>query len=120
MGGGKHDPAQTAPAVLRRLVGDAERFATVSWGRAPMRHRMDRPLDDVLTLASVDAWLENAARRPAFRMVRAGGRIPDSDYTRTVRIGGANVGAVADPDKIARLFADGATLVLQNLERSMP
>ena len=106
--------------TLSGLIGDVEQFAEHHWGTAPLRRRGSTSPGDVLSIDDIDGWLANAARRPAFRMVRAGRPIPVADYTRTVRIGGADIAEVADLAKIGRLVGGGCTLVLQNLERFLP
>ncbi len=116
-----HDPIEPFP-TLRRLVGDTAAFRREHWGHRPLRHRVDEAdpeLRDVLLLADVDRWLAADARLPSLRMVRAGTPVPVPDYTRTVRIGGRDV-EVADPLRVAALVGRGATLVVQNLDRSFP
>jgi cupin superfamily protein len=56
-------------------------------------------------------------RRPAFRLVRDGDVIPPSDYTRTARTGGTRIDDLIDPGRVIDLFAGGATVVLQSLQR---
>lgn len=74
--------------------------------------------DDLLTLDDVDRFLMTTAiRTPFFRLVEAGERIPESVYTRSGRTGSRDVEGMADPARVAALFEDGATLVLQGLHR---
>ena len=73
--------------------------------------------DDLLSVDAVDRLLESA-RRPGFRVVRDGRTVSPSEYTRTVRMGGTSLDDAADRHRIAGLFEDGATLVLQGLERT--
>jgi lysine-specific demethylase/histidyl-hydroxylase NO66 len=107
-------------ATVRWLVGDLDQFVHHHWGRAPMRRTAQPGFAHLLDVASIDRWLAGGARRPNFRVVRAGATIDESSYTRTVRIGGRDVRDVADPDAIAALFARGSTLVMQNLEFEFP
>lgn len=110
----------TEPSLLAQLVGDVDTFRRDYWGRRAFRGRAASSMGALLDLETIDAWLGRAARRPAFRMVKEGAPVPVADYTRTMRLGGVDVAEVADPQRIAGLFARGATLVLQNLERALP
>jgi mannose-6-phosphate isomerase-like protein (cupin superfamily) len=49
--------------------------------------------------------------------VRAGKRIAETAYTRSGRAGSRDVAGIADPARVAALFEDGATIVLQGLHR---
>jgi len=74
--------------------------------------------DDLLTLDEVDRFLTTIAlRTPFFRLVQAGKRIPESEYTRSGRAGSRDVAGIADPAAVASLFEQGATIVLQGLHR---
>jgi hypothetical protein len=59
-------------------------------------------------------------RVPEFRMVRDGKPLPASAYTRTLKVGGQSIGGVGDPGKVYGEFGEGATLVLQSLQRYWP
>jgi hypothetical protein len=83
-----------------------------------MRRRATGDFRSVLDVDMVDEWLSSGARRPNIRMVKAGTRFDEGEYTRTVRMGGLDVRDAADAEAIARLFSTGATLVMQNLELS--
>jgi hypothetical protein len=75
----------------------------------------------VLSLADVDHALTGTGlRRPAFRLVRDGDVLPPSDYTRTARTGGSRIDDLIDPGRVLDLFAGGATIVLQSLQRWWP
>jgi bifunctional lysine-specific demethylase and histidyl-hydroxylase NO66 len=106
---------------LERCAGDPRSFLANDWGtRVAVRHG-GAPLDgfeDLLSLDDVDRFLTaTALRSPFFRLVKAGERIPESAYTRTGRAGSRPVHGIADPARIASLFGDGATIVLQGLHR---
>ena len=74
---------------------------------------------DLLTLDDVDRILTTTSlRTPSFRLVKAGEQIPESSYTRSGRTGSKPVSGMADPARIAALFDDGATIVLQGLHRN--
>ena len=85
---------------------------------APHRWRHAGAFDDVLSLADVDAALTGGGlRRPAFRVVRDGEVLPPGSYTRTARTGSSQIDDLIDPGRTLDLFADGATIVLQGLQR---
>lgn len=105
-------------ALLARLVGDVERFAADHWGRAPMRRTADGDWSDLLTVGDVEEQLLQGARGPTFRLVRSGEVLPRAGSTRPVRLGGEVVDDAADVERISAAVADGATLVLQGLQRT--
>ncbi len=107
-------------AVLARCVGDVERFAADHWGRSPLLRRAAGTFTDLLDLAAVEEVLGSAARRPEFRLVRDGSTLPSDQITTTLRLGGRTVEDVADPGRVGEALADGATLVLQSLQRTWP
>lgn len=107
----------SSPIGLARCVRDVEEFADTAWGRRPMLQRGAGPFDDLLDVASVERMLTDLARRPTFRVVRAGTPIPPAEYTMRTRIGGEVVDDVADVDRVLDLLAGGATLVMQGLQR---
>jgi lysine-specific demethylase/histidyl-hydroxylase NO66 len=104
-------------ALLRRMVGDVDAFATTSWGRRPHRHHEPSGFGDLLSVEAVDVLLESA-RRPGFRVVTEGRTLSPSEYTKTVRMGGTSLDDAASRNRIAGLFDGGATLVMQGLERT--
>ncbi|HEX5365478.1 MAG TPA: cupin domain-containing protein [Acidimicrobiales bacterium] len=88
---------------------------------APHRWRHAAAFDDVLSLADVDAALTGAGlRRPAFRLVRDGRALPPSSYTRPARTGSSSFDDLVDPGRTLDLFAAGATVALQGLQRWWP
>ena len=104
--------------ALARCVGDIDAFAADHWGRAPLVRRSAGPFDDLLDLDAVERLLVSTARRPSFRLVRDGTTVPVETYTTSVRLGGASVDDAADVGRIAGLVAEGATVVLQGLQRT--
>ncbi len=85
---------------------------------APHRWRHTGSFDDVLSLAEVDRALTGSGlRRPAFRVVRDGDILPPSTYTRSARTGSSRIDDLIDTGRVLDLFADGATVVLQGLQR---
>jgi len=111
----------TAPRrPLERCTGDPEAFLREAWGRrATVLTRVDaHGFSDLLSLDDVDRFLTTTAlRTPFFRLVKAGERIPEAAYTRTGRAGSRSVEGIVDPARVAALFEDGATIVLQGLHR---
>ncbi|MFC5382576.1 cupin domain-containing protein [Aquipuribacter nitratireducens] len=96
-------------------------FAERVWARVPsLSSAADLPRDftDLLDLADVDRLLsEQGLRTPFLRLAKDGQVVPEWRWT-----GGGGVGAgIADQvrdDRVAELFADGATVVLQALHRT--
>lgn len=105
---------------LAGLVGDVERFAAEHWGRAPMHRPSGLDLTALLDIAAVEALLLAPARRPTFRLVRDGEVLGTERSTRPVRVGGTRLDDVADLGRIAEAVHDGATVVVQSLQRTWP
>ena len=106
---------------LRRCTGDTQVFLDGTWGARAAVHPAAEPegFQDLLTLDDVDRILTTTSlRTPSFRLVKAGEQIPESSYTRSGRTGSKPVTGMADPARIAELFDDGATIVLQGLHRN--
>lgn len=75
---------------------------------------------DLLSEAAVDELISRRGlRTPFLRMAKQGKVIPASAYTRSGG-SGATIGDQVADDKVLRLVADGATLVLQGLHRTWP
>jgi lysine-specific demethylase/histidyl-hydroxylase NO66 len=110
---------------LERCTGDPRSFLANDWGKRAVRlgGPASTPValagfDDLLSLDDVDRFLTTTAlRTPFFRLVRAGDQIPESSYTRSGRTGSREVAGIANPARVAALFEDGATIVLQGLHR---
>jgi JmjC domain len=106
---------------LRRCTGDTEVFLGGTWRARAAVHPAMEPegFQDLLTLGDVDRILTTTSlRTPSFRLVKAGEQIPEPSYTRAGRTGSKPVSGMADPARIAELFDDGATIVLQGLHRN--
>ncbi len=133
-------PARTRPApvpgpdvvssggpsfFLSRCVGDVEEFASQYWGRRPLvtrasdRGRGDDLFADVLSLGAVDEFLANGARLPAVRMVADGSPLASTRFCSPTRLGGRQLDDVVDPVKVIARLAEGSTLVLQSLHRTI-
>jgi bifunctional lysine-specific demethylase and histidyl-hydroxylase NO66 len=106
---------------LERCAGDPRSFLENDWGtRAAVRLEAEpgTGFEDLLSLDDVDRFLTTTAlRTPFFRLVKAGERIPETAYSRSGRAGSRAVQGIADPARVATLFEDGATIVLQGLHR---
>lgn len=108
--------------ALQRCVGDTEHFAERVWGRHTMvRRPVAQGFADLLSLDDVDHLLSGyGLRTPALRLVRDGRTLPSSQYTRSARIGGQSMSGIAHPSRIFEAFDEGATIVLQGLQRYWP
>lgn len=107
--------------ALARCVGDPDRFLAGPYGRGPHLHRGAGPFDDLLSLAQVDEALTGRGLRfPAVRVVRDGEVVDRDRFTRTARTGRALVDDLVEPGRVLDLFAEGATIVLQSLQRWWP
>ncbi|GAA6527553.1 cupin domain-containing protein [Intrasporangium sp. DVR] len=112
------------PSALPRLVSvDLDEFASDYWGRQPLvstAAELPQGFDDLFSLDAVDELVSRRGlRTPFVRVAKNGQTLPDSAFTSG---GGAGAGIsdqVSD-DKLLRLFADGATIVLQGLHRTWP
>jgi hypothetical protein len=103
-------------------VPDPESFAS-AWGRVAIHAtaaELPRPFDDLLDLDGVDELLSRRGlRTPFLRMAKDGAVVPPSRFTRPGGVGAA-IGDQVDEAAVARLFADGTTIVLQALHRIWP
>ena len=109
------------PSALARCVGNEAEFVQRYWGQRPLVRQAGQTRDnftDLLDLAEVDRLVTSSGlRTPAFRLVRDGKPMPESSYTRSIRLGGVPLTGLADPAKVLAAIDDGATLVLQGLHR---
>ncbi len=115
-------PPTRGRAALSRVVGvDADRFAREHWGRAPLlSSAADLPRDfgDLFGEAAVDELVaDRGLRAPFLRVARDGTTLGDRAFTTGGGVGAGIADQVSD-DKVLRLFAGGATIVLQALHRT--
>ena len=120
-GGVGHPPGA---AALRRLVGDrAATFGSDVWDRTLLltrAERLPRSFSDLLDAAAVDELVSRRGlRTPFLRVARDGATLADRAFTAGGGVGAGVTDQVSD-DALVRLFADGATLVLQGLHRLWP
>ncbi|GAA1881132.1 hypothetical protein GCM10009836_73000 [Pseudonocardia ailaonensis] len=121
-------PEQGVPAsvysdstALGQLVGpDAELFATRHWGREPLLSRAADAIGPtgLLDLDDIDELLScRGLRAPFLRVVRDGAVVDSADFTGSGGVG-AEIGDQVRDERVAALFSEGATLVLQGLHRT--
>jgi len=88
---------------------------------AHVHHTDPERLTGLLSLDDVDHLLTSTAlRTPALRIARDGTVLPSSDYTRSASLAGQPMPGLVDGRKAIALFEDGASLVLQGLQRYWP
>jgi hypothetical protein len=109
--------------ALGRLTGiEAAKFAASHWGRAPLLTRGADPagFTDLLSPAAVDELLSRRGlRTPFLRVAKQGKVLPAAGFTGSGGAGAEVSDQVID-DEVMRLYAGGATLVLQGLHRIWP
>jgi hypothetical protein len=104
--------------ALARCVTDPDAFVGGVFGARAEVGAAPGGFEDLLSLDDVDRFLTTSAlRTPYLRLVKAGERIAEAAYTRSARTGSRDVAGIADPARVAALFEDGATIVLQGLHR---
>ncbi len=116
--GGTGDGAARGLAAVTALPREA--FAASHWGRRPLLSRGDAlpPGTHGFDADAVDELLSRRAlRTPFLRMARDGATIDAREFTLGGGVGAAVTDQVSE-DKVLRLFAEGATIVLQGLHRS--
>ena len=114
------------PALRRCVAFGRDDFAERYWGRAPLLTRAaefpetDKGFEDLLSFDAVDELLSRRGlRTPFLRVAKDGELVPPDRFT-----GGGGAGAeISDQvldERVLALFASGATLVLQGLQRIWP
>ena len=108
--------------ALARCVAEPAEFAA-AWGQRLLHAaatELPRGFDDLLDLDGIDELLSRRGlRTPFLRMAKEGVLVPPSSFTRSGGVG-ATVSDQVDSAAVARLFADGTTIVLQALHRVWP
>ena len=116
-------PLRGHPALRRVIAVAPDEFAARYWGREPLVSRAgDLPAsgDELFAVAAVDELVSRRGlRAPFLRVAKNGTTYGDRDFTDGGGVGATVADQVSD-DKLLRLFADGATLVLQGLHRTWP
>ncbi|MHA6781076.1 cupin domain-containing protein [Pseudonocardia saturnea] len=110
-------------STLHRATGLApDAFAERHWGREPLLTRGADPegFRDLLDLDAVDELLSRRGlRTPFLRLARNGSVVDSASFTGPAGVGAEIADQVRD-DRVAALFADGTTVVLQALHRLWP
>jgi hypothetical protein len=109
-------------SALERLVPVApDTFDREHWGRAPVVTRAEDLPGGLLELFGEQSVDELVSRRglraPFLRVARSGRTLGDREFTSGGGVGASVADQVSD-DKLLRLFADDATIVLQGLHRT--
>lgn len=109
-------------AALRRCTAIAPaQFAASIWGRqASLSRAAEFPADfgDLFSLNAADAVLsQQGLRTPFVRVAKDGATLPTARYTTGGGVGAGIADQVSDV-RLARLFAEGSTIVLQALHRT--
>lgn len=111
------------PALARCVAGDLDEFAQQVWGRRPHLSRAESlptGVRGLLRPGDVDELVaERGLRVPFLRVAKSGKTLGDREFTAGGGVG-ATVSDQLSDDKLLRLFAGGATMVLQGLHRTWP
>ena len=106
--------------ALARVVSDPEGFEA-AWGQEALHAtaaELPGAFDDLFTLEAVDELLSTRGlRTPFLRLAKEGSIVSPARFTRSGGVG-AEIGDQIDDAAVARLFADGSTIVLQALHRT--
>jgi ribosomal protein L16 Arg81 hydroxylase len=98
-------------------ISEAE-FLAEYWEQRPLAvpRSEDGRFDDVISVADVEQLVcSGGLRYPAFRLVKEGGQVNLPEYTTDLNWRPEAFTGVADPDRVATAFEQGATIVLQAL-----
>ncbi|MFF5083832.1 cupin domain-containing protein [Actinoplanes sp. NPDC000266] len=119
------DAPGESPALSRAVAVEPGKFAAAYWGRVPLLSRAAElagpdGFADLLSPAAVDELLSrHGLRTPFLRVAQRGTVLPAGRFTGGGGAG-AEIGDQVIDDKVMRLYAEGATLVLQGLHRLWP
>ncbi|MER7754400.1 cupin domain-containing protein [Kitasatospora sp. NPDC097643] len=104
--------------VLAALVGDTGAFAGALHERRPQVFRTDGWPQGLPRPDELDEVLHGGLLRvPYVEMVRAGEVVPAERFCTSRTVAGRREDGFADPRRIAALLADGATLLLPQLDQ---
>jgi lysine-specific demethylase/histidyl-hydroxylase NO66 len=121
----RETPGGSRPALARAVSAEPAKFAAAYWGKAPLLSRAGElggpaGFTDLLSPAAVDELLSRRGlRTPFLRVAQQGTVLPAARFTGAGGAGAEVADQVLD-DQVMRLYADGATLVLQGLHRIWP
>ena len=104
---------------LDLLTGGAHAFLEEAWGRRIHVHTIPASeLAGIFDIEQADHLItQTAIRTPQIRMAQNGSVLAESRYTRQATIAGKPMSGLIDSRKVLDLFADGATIVFQGLQR---
>ncbi|MEU3354620.1 cupin domain-containing protein [Streptomyces sp. NPDC037389] len=108
---------------LTRWVGDTDAFLNRHWRTTPAVFRPAPGTGPTapLTLEEIDTAIAGGLLRvPHLELARAGDPVHSSRYTRARTVSGITTPGYIDPDRVRELLAEGATLVLRNVEHWHP
>ncbi len=113
-------PRASASGALARCVEPtpSEEFLAEYWEERPLVQLREggASFDDLLSEADVERLVTSGElRHPAFRLVKAGEKLRLADYSTDIPWRPSAFRGVADAERIAAAFADGATIVVQGL-----
>ncbi|MGW6027743.1 cupin domain-containing protein [Streptomyces sp. NPDC055099] len=102
-----------------RLTGlRQDEFARDVWARTALLTRRASDFSDLFSAEAVDELTSRRGlRTPFLRVAKDGATLPESSFTSPAGVG-ATIGDQLDDTALWRMFADGATLVLQALQRT--
>ncbi|MBL7259090.1 cupin domain-containing protein [Paractinoplanes lichenicola] len=118
-------PGGSRPALSRAVAVEPGKFAAAHWGRVPLLSRAGElagpdGFADLLSPEAVDELLSRRGlRTPFLRVAQQGKVLPTARFTGSGGAG-AEIGDQVVDDQVMRLYAEGATLVLQGLHRLWP
>lgn len=101
-------------------LSDSSFFAEY-WEKKPLVISRNIPtyFTDLISVSAVDEILSSTGLRvPGFRLIREGSQIPTSEYTKNISMTPGAFDGLVDLNRVAGQYANGATIVLQALERS--
>jgi bifunctional lysine-specific demethylase and histidyl-hydroxylase NO66 len=118
--------APERPYLRRAVAGDLDAFARDAWGRHAVLSRRDDltksgaadGFGDLFSLDAVDELLAHRGLRTPFLRIAKQGTVVDSGQFTGDGGVGAEVADQLRDDRVAALFADGHTVVLQGLHRT--
>lgn len=95
-----------------------EEFARDVWARTALLTRRASDFSDLFSSQAVDELTSRRGlRTPFLRVAKDGSTLPESSFTSSAGVG-ATIADQLDDTALWRMFADGATLVLQALQRT--
>ncbi|MDL5155297.1 cupin domain-containing protein [Actinomycetospora termitidis] len=117
------------PFLRRCVAGDLASFADEAWGRQAVLSRADdlakhdeasghAGFGDLFSLDAVDELLAHRGLRTPFLRIAKQGTVVDSKHFTGDGGVGAEVADQVRDDRVAGLFADGHTVVLQGVHRT--